>query len=428
MTGQQEDRASPWPWQEDPARIGFVRRCLGRTLKDHEPMPDMARMARYRYGRLQAQVEAAGCAGALLFGSVNLRYATGTRYAQVSNMHSPVRAVYVPAEGKAVLYDWEMYSFGTRPDFVGEYRDPPVTAYFLAGDSYATHSRRWAADVAALVKAGGGPRRLALDLAEPELVVALLGHGLEIVNAEKLVDRAAVVKSEDELFCLAATVSIAEGGLANLRASLRPGFTELEAWAAFTNPCIAQGAEWFDYSVLASGGRTNPWGQECTDKVIRAGELVGIDTGMIGPYGYGADVSRTFLCAPGRASTAQRELYRAALDNLAHNIDLIRAGMTFREFSEKSWPVPAPYWAHRYNSVAHGVGMGNEWPHIPFAADWPAEVEKDGVFEENMVLAIESCIGREDGVECVKLEDMVIVKNGPCQLLSTFPFEGSLAS
>ena len=44
-----------------------------------------------------------------------------------------------------------------------------------------------------------------------------------------------------------------------------------------------------------------------------------------------------------------------------------------------------------------------------------------------MVLAIESCIGREDGVECVKLEDMVVVRNGKCQLLSTFPFETILS-
>lgn len=35
-------------------------------------------------------------------------------------------------------------------------------------------------------------------------------------------------------------------------------------------------------------------------------------------------------------------------------------------------------------------------------------------------------IGREDGRECVKLEDMVVLTNGKCQLLSTFPFEEDL--
>ena len=100
--------------------------------------------------------------------------------------------------------------------------------------------------------------------------------------------------------------------------------------------------------------------------------------------------------------------------------------MSFREFAKRSWPVPPEFWVRRYNSVAHGVGMGNEWPHIPFATDWEKTDEREGVFEENMVMAIESCIGREDGVECVKLEDMVVVKKGKCQLLSTFPFEDDL--
>ena len=115
---------------------------------------------------------------------------------------------------------------------------------------------------------------------------------------------------------------------------------------------------------------------------------------MIGPFGYGADVSRTFHCKPGTPSAEQRRLYRTAVENLSFNIELLRAGMGFREFAELSWRVPEDFQARRYNSVAHGVGMGNEWPH-----------ERDGVFEENMVLAVESCIGREDGGECVKLED-----------------------
>jgi Xaa-Pro aminopeptidase len=114
------------------------------------------------------------------------------------------------------------------------------------------------------------------------------------------------------------------------------------------------------------------------------------------------------------------------MENLAFNIDLIQAGMGFFEFAERSWAVPEEFRQRRYNSVAHGVGMGNEWPHIPFVDEWEADDQRDGVFEENMVMAIESCIGREDGSECVKLEEMVVLKQGTCQLLSSFPFESIL--
>ena len=97
--------------------------------------------------------------------------------------------------------------------------------------------------------------------------------------------------------------------------------------------------------------------------------------------------------------------------------------MGFREYAEKSWTMPPEFRNRRYNSVAHGVGMGNEWPHIPFFDDWEVDDKRDDVFEENMVIAIESCIGREDGDECVKLEEMVVVKQGKCQLVSSYPFE-----
>ena len=35
-----------------------------------------------------------------------------------------------------------------------------------------------------------------------------------------------------------------------------------------------------------SGGRTNPWYQECSDKIIRPGDLVAFDTDLVGPFGH----------------------------------------------------------------------------------------------------------------------------------------------
>ena len=69
--------------------------------------------------------------------------------------------------------------------------------------------------------------------------------------------------------------------------------------------------------------------------------------------------------------------------------------------------------------------MGDAWPSIPHPWAWDRE-GYDGELKENMVITIESCIGREDGLECVKLEEMVVVRPGGCQLLSTFPFETDL--
>ena len=96
----------------NPERIDFVRNNLGISLKDHEIMPDFDRMVNFRYKRLQEQIIANDCVGVLLCNSMNIRYATGTRYAQISNMHSPTRYVFVPAEGSAIFFISKMYNFG----------------------------------------------------------------------------------------------------------------------------------------------------------------------------------------------------------------------------------------------------------------------------------------------------------------------------
>ena len=414
------------PWQSDPAKMAYASRLQGLSLRDFEAQADMARMIDYRYGRLQEALQAADCAAALLMGSVNLRYATGTRFAQVFNMRSPFRAAFVPASGKAVLYDWEGYSLHGLPDVIGERRDAQVSAYWYAGERHGDVATHWAEEIASLSREHGGDnKRIALDIAEPGITLALAAAGLDVVSAMPLVEQAAAIKNEDELFCMAATVAIAETGLARIRDTIRPGLTDQALWAELHHENASSGGEWIEYRLAGSGGRTNPWGQEVSDKRIRAGELFGIDTGLIGPFGYDADISRTFYCPPGKPSDEQRRLYTAALENIEHNLALVEPGLSFREFSHKSWPTPDEFKARSYAMVSHGVGMGDSWPSIPHPWAWERE-GYDGELQENMVITIESCIGREDGLECVKLEEMVVVTPDGCQLLSTFPFEEDL--
>jgi Xaa-Pro aminopeptidase len=57
--------------------------------------------------------------------------------------------------------------------------------------------------------------------------------------------------------------------------------------------------------------------------------------------------------------------------------------------------------------------------------DWE-EAGYDGVFQENMVICVESYIGAEGGAEGVKLEEQVLLTVDGPQVLSTFPFEEDL--
>ena len=81
--------------------------------------------------------------------------------------------------------------------------------------------------------------------------------------------------------------------------------------------------------------------------------------------------------------------------------------------------------ARRYPVMAHGIGMADEWPSIPWPVDWEQE-GYDGGLEENMAICIESYIGSEFGGEGVKLEEQVVVTTEGYQQMSTFPYEASL--
>ena len=53
----------------------------------------------------------------------------------------------------------------------------------------------------------------------------------------------------------------------------------------------------------------------------------------------------------------------AALEQIEHNVALIEPGMDFREYMERSWPIPDRYLAGRYSCLLHGVGLADEYPY-----------------------------------------------------------------
>jgi len=119
-----------------------------------------------------------------------------------------------------------------------------------------------------------------------------------------------------------------------------PGKTEQENWAELHYENIRSGGEWLETRLLAVGQRTNPWFQECSDYIAQTGDMLAFDTDMIGPYGYCADLSRSWTIGHTRMTGEQSTLYSNALAQIEHNTALIRPGMDFREYMEKTWPIP----------------------------------------------------------------------------------------
>jgi Xaa-Pro aminopeptidase len=158
---------------------------------------------------------------------------------------------------------------------------------------------------------------------------------------------------------------------------------------------------------------------------VRPGELVALDTDAIGCFGYFSDFSRTFHCGPGRPTPYQQMIYQLAYEQIQHNMELIRPGLTYREVSERAWKIPDAFVERRYTSVMHGVGLHGETPFIAHVQDF-ATYGGDGILEPGMVVSVESYIGEVGGAEGVKLEEEVLITATGSEVISRFPFEESL--
>jgi Xaa-Pro aminopeptidase len=149
--------------------------------------------------------------------------------------------------------------------------------------------------------------------------------------------------------------------------------------------------------------------------------MVAFDTDLIGPYGYCVDISRSWV-APGCApSPLQRDTHSCALEHIEHNLALLRPGLTFHDFIDRSYCVPAGYEARRYGVAAHGVGLCDEYPTIHHPID--KATAPDGPLEPGMVLCLEALMCSSHGGEGVKLEVQVALTDTGWERLDRFPLE-----
>ena len=389
--------------------------------------PDLSAMRKYRLQRIRAELKSRDYAGALLYDPINIRYATDSTNMQLWVAHNPTRHCFVATEGPVVLFDYfSCEHLSDHSGVVDEVRPAVSFMYMYGGELSENRARRWAGGIADLVcEHGGGNRRIAIDHLNPEGVAALAHLGVSVGNGEAVMESARLIKSPDEILCMRRAIVACEAAMGEMQAALKPGISENELWAELHRGNIARGGEWIETRLLASGPRTNPWFQECSSRTIEAGDLLAFDTDLIGPYGFCADLSRTFLCGDGEPSEEQRWLYRTAADQIAFNTALMQPGTSYRELVERSKNPPDDCFPARYGVLYHGVGLADEYPTLPHAADWTADTP-NGVLEPGMVLCVESYIGKLGGHDGVKLEEQILVTDTGNEKLSHFPRDARL--
>ena len=392
-----------------------------RAVPEFLPPPplDLDALRAGRLARLRKTMVDHGLDVCVLSNPVNLRYAADYRGFPLFQSHIPSTYLMVPAEGPLVLYG----GYSGPLETIDDVRPAHSVTAFDAGMDLSTVAAGFAADVAAYLSEVGLPPTAAVGLerTSPSGHAALADTDLRVVDAEPVVEQARSRKSPLELDALRYSIDVAEHGMAAMEAALVSGISENQLWSILHQVNIAHDGDWIDGRMLCSGPRSNPWYQEASDRSIQVGDLVPFDTDMIGPFGYCADISRTFLCGGVPPTADQSDLYELARAEIEHNTALLHVGASFRELSQAVLRQPDDVVAQRYVCAFHGVGMSDEYPKIPYPDDWD-RFGYDGEVEAGLVLSVESYVGPLGGTQGVKLEQMVQVMPDGAEVLSSYPF------
>lgn len=400
------------------------RRVLGQTSTFLERGVDFNRLRRERLAKVQHEMAAHDIGALVLTDTMNIRYCTGIAVMPLWTATNLAHYTLVPAQGDPVIFEYPLSQFVVE-QFWKDVRPAIYWQARFADELAPEKSDEWAAEIKDVLRGWGvADARIGVDCLDYYGFTALQKQGLRLTDADLIIEAARILKTMDEIELLRQSAAVAEAALYDLEQAIRPGITENELLAVFWHRMLAQGGEHCFTRLLASGYKTNPWFHEAGSKRVRPGDLVGIDTDMIGPEGYVCDISRTFLCGD-RATRVQKEAYKVAHDYIQQTIELIKPGVSYHEFVDKLPPLPEPYRKQQYTTVVHGIGTDDEPPFIPFPGGaWTLMPE--GEFRENMVVSVECYAGKVGEQDGVKLEDEMLIAAAEPVVISLYPYEAKL--
>jgi Xaa-Pro aminopeptidase len=383
---------------------------------------DMASLRRNRLARLQQLMKKHDIPICLFYNPANIRYATGTDVMGVWTAVTLARYCLVAAEGQPILFEYPN-SMHISQKLVRDVR--PAISWQYGAATGLEKAKRWAQSVkGVMAELGCKDAPLAVDKLDGFGFMALQDAGIRISDPSPATVDAREVKTPEEVQLMILNGAIADTILARFEAAIQPGIRELELLAVLNDTLIRFHGEFMFTRLVASGTNTNPWMSEAHDKIVQPGDLVGIDTDANGYEGYVLDVSRTFLCGD-EGTPGQKEAYRIAYDCVNGMRELMKPGMSFREFSEKAPKLPAGYVTGRYGAMAHQAGLEDEGPGIPYPGD-ERKAAPERMIQENMIFCLECYAGKDGESYGVKLEDQVLVTKNGAVALNTFPFEKKL--
>ena len=381
------------------------------------PAPDLSRMGRQRLARLRRQMQAQDVHGAVLMHGPNVTYATGFVGDAVDGSHSIHRravALVSATEGPPRLH-----AHGPAEALAG-------VVFAEVGSPLWPELDDGAAAVGVAIAEVLGSlagRRVAVDGVTGAMARAGVLDGAELVDANRVMGPARVVKTPDELACIDRAQRWTERAMTAAQAACVPGASRAETAGVFLaalrdgdsgpspayrnmiDPIFQPMPDRRDGGPRTSTGHVAfPTGVD--DHVFTEGDLVWVDAG-VAYLGCMSDFGRTWVVGRGPTGAEQSlfERWRAVLDA---SLAAVRPGATLGDVGRAARtvePEETPWLPQFY--LAHGTGL--ESAEMPMVGTDLGPAFDDGFeLEPGMVLVFEPVIWA-DGVGGHRAEEIVAV-------------------
>jgi Xaa-Pro aminopeptidase len=349
--------------------------------------------------RLRAAAAAAadaGLAGLVITPGYDMRYLVGSR----TQTFERLTALVLPATGEptVVVPRLELASL----------TESAVTELGLAVRDWVDGDDPYGLVADAL---GGAPAgqsgRLAVATAVTDAMPALhllpLADVLGVVPvlATDVLRRLRMIKDAAEVDALRKAGAAIDRVHARVPEFLVPGRTEADVAADIAEAIVAEGHSEVAFIIVGSGPHGADPHHECSDRELRAGDIVVVDIG--GPYepGYNSDSTRTYSIGEPEAEVARRYAVLQRAQQAA--VEAVRPGVTAEQVDAVARDVLAAEglaeaFVHR---TGHGIGLSvHEEPYIVAGNALP--------LEQGMAFSVEPGI-YFPGQWGARIEDIVVV-------------------
>ena len=236
---------------------------------------------------------------------------------------------------------------------------------------------------------------------------------IDWASTSGMVEKLRLSKDAGELRVIEGAVRIADEAMAHIMEWIRPGMTEREvAWELEVH-MRTHDAEKLSFTTIVGSGPNGAMSHAVTsERRIQIGDPIVIDMGAV-YEGYCSDLTRSFCV--GQIDDSYRQVWDTVFEAQLAAEGAVKAGMTGIEADAvaRSIIYGAGYEGKFGHGLGHGVGLAiHEAPRA-------SRTSKD-TLEAGMVVTVEPGI-YIPGWGGVRIEDMVVVTEGGCRVLTQVP-------